>query len=586
MAKAMFSETDKANIRWFWKNYMKEKTPWLMFVMALIIIQGFVYQQFLVYTEDGLRVIFENGDFWDLVKICGFVIGAFGLRALISYIVPVLSVKISSDAILKVRGKLISKVVHLKQDYYDRNNSSELILRMVNQVDGLSQFVGQTTVNAVKDAIMILIVSGYLIYKSAILFVAALIVLPVIFLMLKSVSANIKKIRRANEKVLGAFMTSIDELASGIRTIKMSNQEQTEIYRMSDASAGIKDLTVRMQKSFAIFYSIVDLSSAFVFILVIGGGGFLVLSDDYPLDGASIIAFILGMVIIFEPARTLSQFFARMQASLILLESIKVLIDTEDEKSDDIDKPAFKADTVEIAINDVTFSYADGSTIFEGLSMDFKRGQKTAIVGSTGSGKTTVLSLISRLYEVTEGSITFNGQDSRDFNRDSLRSHFSVVAQDVVMFNSSIRDNIAYTKPSASNAQIEKAAKLARIDALMHDRGDLTIGPKGSHLSGGQRQRIAIARAFLCSAPVLILDEATSALDALTEKKVNDAFVELQKGKTTIVVTHKFSSVLDADKIYVLESGKLVEEGTHDQLMKSSSLYKSMLDAQMNEDAS
>ena len=192
MTRAMFSETDKANIRWFWKNYMKEKTPWLIFVMSLIIIQGFVYQQFLVYTEDGLRVIFENGGFRDLVKICGFVIGAFGLRALISYIVPVLSVQISSEAILKLRGQLISKVVHLKQDYYDRNNSSELILRMVNQVDGLSQFIGQTTVNAVKDAIMILIVSGYLIYKSAILFVAALIVLPVIFLMLKSVSENIK----------------------------------------------------------------------------------------------------------------------------------------------------------------------------------------------------------------------------------------------------------------------------------------------------------------------------------------------------------------------------------------------------------
>lgn len=272
MAKAMFSETDKVNIRWFWNNYLKEKTPWLLVIMGLIIIQGFVYQQFLVYTEDGLRVIFENGNFWDLLKICGFVIGAFGLRALISYVVPVLSVRLASEAVLKLRGQLINKIVHLNQDYFDHNSSSELILRMASQVDGLSQFVGQTTVNAVKDSITILIVSGYLIYKSAILFVAALIVLPVIFFILKSVSENIKKIQRSAESVFGAYMTSIDEMASGIRTVKMSNQEDTEINRMYDASSGIKDLTVRLQKAQALVLPAIDLSSAFVFVLVIGGG--------------------------------------------------------------------------------------------------------------------------------------------------------------------------------------------------------------------------------------------------------------------------------------------------------------------------
>ena len=586
MAKAMFSETDKINIRWFWNNYMKEKIPWLVVIMVLLIIQGFVYQQFLVYTEDGLRVIFEDGNFWDLVKICGFVIGAFGLRALISYVVPVLSVKIASEAMLKLRGQLIKKVVHLKQGYYDINNSSDLILRMVTQVDGLSQFVGQTTVNAVKDFITIFIVSGYLIYKSAILFITALIVLPLIFFILKSVSGNIKKIQRSAEVVLGAYMTSIDEMASGIRTVKMSGQEETEINRMDYASARIKDLTVRLQKTQALILPSIDLSSAFIFVLVIGGGGYMVLSDHYALDGASIIAFILGMVIIFDPARALSQFFAQMQASLILLESIKLLVDAKDEKTADKDKPAFKADTIDISINDVKFSYMNGAQVFDGISMDFKRGHKTAIVGSTGSGKTTILSLISRLYEVSGGSITFNGQDTRHFRRDSLRSHFSVVTQDVVVFNSSIRENILYANPAASDAQIEEAAKLAHIDTLMHERGDISVGPKGSQLSGGQKQRIAIARAFLRPAPVLILDEATSALDALTEKKVNDAFVELQKGKTTIVVTHKFSSVLDADKIYVIESGHLVEEGIHEELMKSSSLYKSMFEAQMNEEAS
>ncbi len=583
MAKAMFSETDKVNIGWFWKNYIKEKARWLLLILCMIIIQGLVYQQFLVFTERGLRVIFENGKFLDLVKICGFVILAFGMRAVISYLVPVLSVRLTSEAVLKLRSHLINKVVHLSQVYFDKNNSSELILRMVSQVDGISQFVGHTTVNAIRDTVTIIIVSGYLLYKSTILFLAALIVLPIIFLILKAVSETIKRIQRTAENIFGEYISNIEEMASGIRTIKMSNQEGAEIKRMYTASLGIKNLSISLQKAQALVLPAIDLSSAFVFVLVIGGGGYMVLSDDFALDGAAIITFILGLVIIFDPARGLSQFFARLQASLVLLESIKFLLNSKDEKSEDERRPHFKADKVDISFNDISFSYLEGAKIFDNISMEFKSGQKTAIVGSTGSGKTTILSLISRLYEVSDGSITFNGQDGRKFSRSSIRSNFSVVAQDIVIFNSSIRDNIRYANPKASESDIKKAAMLARIDRLMLERGNVPVGPKGSQLSGGQKQRIAIARAFLRPAPVLILDEATSALDSITEKHVNEAFYELQKGKTTIVVTHKFSSVLDADKIYVLESGKLVEQGTHAEFMNRDSLYKSMLDAQMHE---
>ena len=583
MAAKFFSDKDRSNIRWFWTHYMKDKLPWLIFVMVLIIIQGFVYQQFLAFTEKGLRVIFEDGAFWDLLKICGFVILAFSMRAAISYITPVLSVWLASDAVFKLRSHLISKVIHLRQSFFDTTNPGELILRLVNQVDGVSAFVGQTTLNALRDVVTIIIISGYLIYKSAILFVAAVVILPIIFFILKSVSEKIKKIQTASEKVFGAYMTSINEMSGGIRTIKMSNQEDTEISRMVEASAGIKDLSIKLQKAQALVLPGIDLSSAFVFVLVIGGGGYMVLSDDFQMDGASIITFILGMVIIFDPARGLSQFFAKLQASLILLDSIRVLMDTKGEKSNEDGKMAFAEDTVDISMNKISFSYLDGTDVFEDMSLQFKSGAKTAIVGSTGSGKTTILSLITRLYEISDGQIMFNGKDTREFTLGSIRNCFSVVAQDIVIFNKSIRDNIHYAKPSASVEDVDQAARLARVDGLMHERGDIPVGPEGSQLSGGQKQRIAIARAFLSPAPVLILDEATSALDALTEKQVNDSFAELQKGKTTIVVTHKFASVIDADKIYVIESGKLVEEGTHLKFMARDSIYKSLFNAQLRD---
>ena len=584
MASKMFNTRDKANVKWFWREYLKGKTPWIALILALIVVQGFVYQQFLVFTESGLRVIFEAGQVADLLLICGFVVLAFGMRAIVSFVVPVVSARITGAAILELRRDLIRKVVYLNQSYFDKTSSGDVILRLVSQVDGVGQFVGQTTVNALRDALTIIIVAAYLIYKSAILFFAAVVVLPIIFLVLKWVSERVRQFQTQTEDVIGNYITGIDEMTGGIRTIKMSNQEQTEIDRLSASSGAIKSLYVHLHRSQAMILPAIDMSSAFVFVLVIGGGGYMVLSDLYTLDGAAIIAFILGMVIIFDPARSLSQFFTRLQASLVLLDSLKTLNDTVGEGELDAGKEEFSADTVEIALENVSFGYHEDTPIFSDLSLLFEAGKKTAIVGSTGSGKTTILSLMSRLYEVNEGQVSFNGHDGRRFTKSSLRSQFSVVAQDVVIFNSSVADNIRYANPSASDAQVLEAAKLARIDALLIERGDSPVGPKGSQLSGGQKQRIAIARAFLNPSPVLILDEATSALDALTEKHVNEAFAELQKGKTTIVVTHKFSSVLDADKIYVLEAGRLVEEGTHDDFMQGSSLYKTMFEAQMKDE--
>jgi ATP-binding cassette subfamily B protein/subfamily B ATP-binding cassette protein MsbA len=231
-------------------------------------------------------------------------------------------------------------------------------------------------------------------------------------------------------------------------------------------------------------------------------------------------------------------------------------------------------------LDDIGFSYEADHKLFDGISLQFKAGQKTAIVGSTGSGKTTLLSLMARLYDLNSGAVLFNGQDIKQFTLKSVREKFSIVAQDVVIFNKSIAENIHYADPTASPEAVRAAAKLARIDDLMVERGDQPVGPKGSLLSGGQKQRIAIARAFLKPAPILLLDEATSALDALTEQKVNASFKDLQAGKTTIVVAHKFSSVVDADHIYVLEAGKLVEQGTHADLMAKAGLYASMFSAQ------
>ena len=580
MASKFFSEKDKSNITWFWRRYLKRKTPWLGLILALVLLEGFVLQKFLAITETGLRVIFEQGDIMDLLWICLVVFLIFMVRALVSFVVPTLSVRLASGAVLELRSDLIRHVLYMDQRFFDRTNASDLILRFVNQVEALSQFVGRTTVEAVRDVTTIVIISGYLIYKSALLFGVALLLLPIIFLLMRMVSETIKRIQAQSEQALGNYMNTIEEMSGGMRTIKMTGQEAAEVDRMISESGNIKKLAVNLHMAQALVLPSIDLSSAVVYMVVIGGGGYLALSEASALDGASIIAFLLGLVIVFDPARRLSQFFTKLQTSLILLASVRGVLQTQPDVSDEGNVSKFTDTRIDITLNDIGFSYEADQTLFDGISLQFKAGQKTAIVGSTGSGKTTLLSLMARLYDLNSGAVLFNGQDIKQFTLKSVREKFSIVAQDVVIFNKSIAENIQYADPTASPDAVRAAAKLARIDNLMVERGDQPVGPKGSLLSGGQKQRIAIARAFLKPAPILLLDEATSALDALTEQKVNASFKDLQAGKTTIVVAHKFSSVVDADHIYVLEAGKLVEQGTHADLMAKAGLYASMFSAQ------
>ena len=580
MASKFFSEKDKSNITWFWRRYLKRKTPWLGLILALVLLEGFVLQKFLAITETGLRVIFEQGDIMNLLWICLVVFLIFMVRALVSFVVPTLSVRLASGAVLELRSDLIRHVLYMDQRFFDRTNASDLILRFVNQVEALSQFVGRTTVEAVRDVATIVIISGYLIYKSALLFGVALLLLPIIFLLMRMVSETIKRIQAQSEQALGNYMNTIEEMSGGMRTIKMTGQEAAEVDRMISESGNIKKLAVNLHMAQALVLPSIDLSSAIVYMVVIGGGGYLALSEASALDGASIIAFLLGLVIVFDPARRLSQFFTKLQTSLILLASVRGVLQTQPDVSDEGTVSDFTDMRIDITLDDIGFSYEADHKLFDGINLQFKAGQKTAIVGSTGSGKTTLLSLMARLYDLNSGAVLFNGQNIKQFTLKSVREKFSIVAQDVVIFNKSIAENIHYADPTASPDAVRAAAKLARIDELMVERGDQPVGPKGSLLSGGQKQRIAIARAFLKPAPILLLDEATSALDALTEQKVNASFKDLQAGKTTIVVAHKFSSVVDADHIYVLEAGKLVEQGTHADLIAKAGLYASMFSAQ------
>ena len=563
---------------------MLARAKWLIFVFLLIIFQGFVYQQFLVLTESGLRLIFSSGSFNELIWVCLAILIIFTVRAFTSFVIPTISAKLSTSALFELRHDLTQHILRLPQSYFDKTSSGELILRLVNQVQELSIFVGQTTVKAMRDTATVVIVSGYLMYKNILLFSIALVVIPLLAFLMIAVVKRVRKMQALTETAIGKFISNIDEMKTGMRTTKMSQQENAESLRISDSANSIRKYTYKLMRTHALTPPVIDLSSAFVYMLVVGGGGYMALSDQFDMDGASIIAFLIGLVIVFDPARNVAQFFTQLQSSLILLESVHSIFDIEAEQLNSGSSYNEDSKPIAIKLENVNFNYNRSSETLKNITMDIKPGTRNAIVGSTGSGKTTILSLIGRLYELDSGTISFNGQDTSKLSISSVRDQITIVSQDIVIFDQSLEDNIRYADPLATKEMIIEAAKKAKIDKLLLERNETPVGPNGSQLSGGQKQRIALARAFLKPAPILLLDEATSALDAVTEANIAKSLDELSENTTTIVVAHKLSSIKNADTIFVLEAGSLVEFGTHEELLKKKKYYATMVNAQNKAD--
>lgn len=481
----------------------------------------------------------------------------------------------------KMRNEMFSRVMDMNVGYFSDQRKGDIISKITSDV-GVVQFCITNTLQvSFREPFLIV---GYIVMMIAIsweLAIFSVLFLPLVALLIGNIVKRLRHPARTNQKRMGEMVSTLDESLSGIKVIKSYNATEYIKQKYYDISADLARLTLSMARR----QQLASPMSEFLGITAVGVilvfGGTLV--SRGALDPGGFIAFVAIFSQITRPVRTFIDQFANINQGIAAGERIFSIIDTKPEIEDKPDARELKGLRDKIEFRHVHFSYDGTREVIDDISFEIRRGQTVALVGPSGGGKSTLSELLPRFYDPTSGEILIDGISLRDYTQESIRAHMSVVAQDTVLFNDTIEGNIAMGRPSATHEEIVEAAKVANADSFIREcpEGyDTNIGDRGVKLSGGQRQRLSIARAVLKNPEILILDEATSALDTESEKLVQDDLNNLLKGRTSVVIAHRLSTIHNADKIIVVDHGRIAEQGTHAELMARNGIYAKLIEMQ------
>ena len=481
----------------------------------------------------------------------------------------------------KMRNEMFSRVMDMNVGYFSDQRKGDIISKITSDI-GVVQFCITNTLQvSFREPFLIV---GYIVMMIAIsweLAIFSVLFLPLVALLIGNIVKRLRHPARTNQKRMGEMVSTLDESLSGIKVIKSYNATEYIKQKYYDISADLARLTLSMARRQQLASPMSEFLgiTAVGVILVFGGA----LVSRGALDPGGFIAFVAIFSQITRPVRTFIDQFANINQGIAAGERIFSIIDTKPEIEDKPDARELKGLRDKIEFRHVHFSYDGSREVIDDISFEIRRGQTVALVGPSGGGKSTLSELLPRFYDPTSGEILIDGISLRDYTQDSVRAHMSVVAQDTVLFNDTIEGNIAMGRPSATHEEIVEAAKVANADSFIRECPEgygTNIGDRGVKLSGGQRQRLSIARAVLKNPDILILDEATSALDTESEKLVQDALNNLLKGRTSVVIAHRLSTIHNADKIIVVDHGRIAEQGTHAELMARNGIYAKLIEMQ------
>lgn len=483
----------------------------------------------------------------------------------------IMGAKIETD----MRSDLYSHLQTLSDEFYNENKVGQIMSRLTNDLFDITEFAHHCPEEYFIGGIKIAVSFVILFNTNPILTIAIYVTIPMMILLARRFNKGMRYAQKAQRKQIGELNSRIEDSISGVRVVKSFANEDIEIEKFEMDNSKFLGIKKMFYRSFANFLTVTRLFDGIMYLIVIALGGVLMLRGE--IAPPDMIIYIMYVGSMLMTVRRIVEFTEQFQKGITGIERFAEIMD---EKPNIVDAPnAVKLENVrgEISLENVTFRYAeDLDNVLTDFSMRVKSGENVAIVGPSGEGKTTICSLIPRFWDVNEGAVKIDGIDVRNIALHSLRNNIGIVQQDVYMFSGSIRANILYGRPDATQEDVEEAARLAgAYDFIiaLEDGFDTYVGERGVKLSGGQKQRISIARVFLKNPPILILDEATSALDNKSEIVVQESLEQLTKGRTTITIAHRLSTVVNADRIIVMANGGIAEEGTHAELLALKGYY-------------
>ncbi|ABX03596.1 ABC transporter ATP-binding protein [Herpetosiphon sp.] len=537
-------------------------------------------------TIEQLRLDQTNAE--SLLINAALIIVAFAfMRGIFSFVQAYMAEKTSQGVAFDLRNQIFARVQRLSFSYYDQNQTGQLMIRATDDVEKVRTFIAQGLILTAQALLLLvgaLVILFFTNWKLSLVVVPLLPVAMVMFMIFGKVSQPLFGVV---QRKLSALNTILQENLAGIKVVKAFTREPYESQRFDLAATDLMSQQLRISKVFSFLFPVIFLVAQLGQAGILYFGGRQILGGT--LDLGEYQKFSLYLVYVFFPLGQLGFIISLMAQAGASASRIFEILDAKSEITDKPDAQELPAIQGNVEFRNVTFRYFGSSDpVLRDVSFEAKPGQTIALLGATGSGKSTIINLLPRFYDVSEGAVLIDGHDLRDVKLDSLRSQIGIVLQETNLFSGSIRDNIAFGRPEATFEEVEAAAKAASAhDFIMtFPQGyDTSVGERGATLSGGQKQRIAIARALLLNPRLLILDDSTSSVDLMTEYRIQKALDQLMQGRTSVVIAQRISTVLNADQILVLEKGQVVARGNHEELMESSAIYAEIYNSQLVGDA-